>query len=462
VRLRSLLAGISILVFLGSLPPALASNAPATGAATPDTGTPAGVEPGVQETVLKNGLKVLTKEVHAGPVVAVWTWYRVGSRNERPGITGISHFFEHMMFNGAAKYGPKMYDRTLESNGGLSNAFTDRDVTAYYEDIASDRYEVLFDLDSDRMASLALLPDMIKSEREVVKEERRFRTDNFIPGMLDESLYAAAYLASSYHWPVVGWMGDLDAITREQMVDYFRIHYAPNNCVLVLTGDFDTKPALALIEKYFGGIAAQTKPVEPVNAEPEQHGERHVEVRYPAENVSFQLGYKAPAVADSAAFYPLQVLEAVLGQGESSRLHQALVYDQQLATSASASYRPCVQPTLFEVYVEMRPEKSAAQGLAAVDTVLARVAREGIQAAELQKGKNMIEANLVRQLATNNGVGQELGFYETVFGDYRALYRVIDQVRAVTADQVRDAARKVLDREQRTVAELAPAPEEGP
>src|SRR5262249_13977561 len=212
------------------------------------------------------------------------------------------------------------------------------------------------------------------------------------------------------------------------MVDYFRIHYAPNNCVLVLTGDFETRAARALIEKYFGAIPAQTRSGEPVDAEPEQRGERHVDVHYPAENVSVQLGYKAPAAADSADFYPLQVLEAVLGNGESSRLHQAPVYDQQLATSARSSYQPHLPPPLFEIYVELRPERTAAQGLAAVDTVIARIARDGITAAELQKGKNMIEANLVRQLATNNGVGQELGFYETVFGDYAALYRVIDHV----------------------------------
>ncbi len=410
----------------------------------------------VERFKLKNGLVVLAHEDHSVPTVTLWQWFRVGSRNERPGITGISHFFEHMMFNGAGKYGPKMYDRTLESSGGLSNAFTDRDVTAYYEDIASDRYEVLFDLDSDRMASLALQPEMIASEREVVKEERRFRTDNFIPGMLDEALYAAAFVASPYHWPVVGWMGDLDAIRREQMVEYFRIHYAPNNCVLVLTGDFDTRPALALVEKYFGGIPAQPAPSDPVDAEPEQRGERRVEVHYPAENVSFQVGYKAPAAADSVQFYALQVLEAVLGHGVSSRLHQALVYEQQLAISASAYYAPRIEPGLMEIYVELRPDKAAGEGVAAVDSVLARIVREGVAPGELQKGKNIIEADLVRQLATNNGAGQQLGFYETIFGDYAALYRALDRLRGVTAEQVQQAAREVFDARRRTLAVLVP------
>src|SRR6266545_160279 len=211
----------------------------------------------VERHVLPNGLVILTHEDHSVPALTLWQWYRVGSRNESPGITGISHFFEHMMFNGSKNVPPKQYDRILESNGGYSNAFTDRDMTAYYEEIVSDRLDTLLFVDSDRMAALSLLPEQLKSEIEVVKEERRFRIDNDIPGMLDEQLYAVALNASPYRWPVIGWMGDLLRITREDMVEYFRTHYAPDNCILVLTGDFDTKDALGRIRSVFGPIQAQ-------------------------------------------------------------------------------------------------------------------------------------------------------------------------------------------------------------
>src|SRR5262245_58533553 len=201
----------------------------------------------VERHKLDNGLVVLTREDPSVPAVAFWQWFKVGSRDEHPGITGLSHFFEHMMFNGSKNVPPKEYDRILESNGGYSNAFTDRDMTAYYEELASDRLDVALRLDSDRMADPSLLPDQLKSEIEVVKEERRLRVDNDINGMLDESMWGTAFMASPYRWPVIGWMKDLERIPRDEMVRYFRTYYAPNNCVLVLVGDFNTAEAVGRI-----------------------------------------------------------------------------------------------------------------------------------------------------------------------------------------------------------------------
>jgi len=412
----------------------------------------------VERHTLANGLVVLTHEDHAVPACTFWQWFKVGSRDERPGITGISHYFEHMMFNGSKNVPPKEYDRTLESNGGYSNAFTDRDMTAYYEDIASDRLEVVFKLDSDRMASLSLLPEQLKSEIEVVKEERRLRTDNDISGMLDEQLYASAFLASPYRWPVVGWMGDLNRITRDEMVEYFRIHYAPNNCILVLTGDFDTKAALAQITTWFGAIPAQPPPAPPVLSEPEQRGERRAEVHYPAENVSVDIGYKAPSVA-SPDMPVLDVLSSILGDGESSRLHQALVYRKQIALDASTFYRTRVDSTLFEIYLEMKPGKTGAEGEAALYAELDTLAKHGPTARELEKAKNLLEADFVKSLKTNNGVGEQLGFYEHVFGDYNAMFKTIDRYRAVTAEDCRRVAQRVFDPLQRTVVTLVPESE---
>jgi len=409
----------------------------------------------VERFTLDNGLTVLLREDHSVPAVAFWQWYKVGSRNEAPGITGISHFFEHMMFNGSAHVPPKEYDRILESNGGYSNAFTDRDMTAYYEELASDRLGVPLQLDSDRMAALSLLPEQLKSEIEVVKEERRFRTDDDIQGMLDEQLWAEAFNASPYRWPVVGWMGDLNRITRADMQEYFRIHYAPDNCILVLVGDFQPKAARDSITAYFGGIPRQPAPPEPVNSEPEQRGERHVEVHYPAQNITLVAGYKAPA-AKSDDLYACDVLSSILSDGESSRLHRALVYEAQIALSAGASFQTRIDPGLFEVYVELKPGKSAAEGQAGMDSVLARMGREGPTERELQKAKNLLEAHFVQSLKTNNGVGQQLAYYEHLFGDYRAMFRTIDRYRAVTAADCRRVAAQIFNPMRRTVAVLVP------
>ena len=412
----------------------------------------------VERHTLKNGLTVITHEDHSVPAVAFWQWYKVGSRNEAPGITGISHYFEHMMFNGSKNVPPKEYDRILESNGGYSNAFTDRDMTAYYEEIASDRLETVYQLDADRMAALSLLPEQLKSEMSVVKEERRLSTDNDIDGMLDEQLYATAFNASTYRWPVLGWVRDLDRISREDCVNYFRTYYAPNNCILLVVGDFDTQKALADIEKWFGPIPAQAPPAALANAEPAQRGERRVDVHYPAETVTVDIGYKAPNVA-SDDLYTIQLLATLLSDGESSRLHQALVVDRQLALEASSFFRPHLDPTLFEVYLEMRPGKTADQGLGALDSVLARLQREGPTERELEKAKNIREASFVKGLKTNYGIGEQLGFHEQVFGDYRAMFRTVERTRAVTADDCRRVSRTLFDPLQRTVAILVPEPE---
>ena len=467
------LVAVALAVTAEAKPKKPAASATPASASAPAMGAGADASPGaaagaafsanrfpVTRVVLDNGLTVLLHEDHSVPAISFWQWYRVGSRNERPGITGISHLFEHMMFNGSKNVAPKEFDRILESNGGYSNAFTDHDMTAYYEEIASDRLGVPLGLDSDRMASLSLLPEQLKSEIEVVKEERRLRTDNDIEGMLNEQLYATAFDASPYHAPVVGWMGDLNRITREEMQEYFRIHYAPDNCILVLTGDFHTAAALDSIRRYFGGIARQSPPPEPVDSEPEQRGERRVEVRYPAETVSFQIGYKAPGVRDSA-LDASTVLADILGDGESSRLHQALVYQRQIALSATAEFQTHLNPALFEISVEMKPGHSAAEGIAAVDSVLGVLRARGPDDRELTKARNQLEASFIRSLETNNGAAEKLGFYEHLYGDWRAMFGVQARYRALSLADCRRAAARLFDPARRTIAILVPLPEAG-
>jgi len=208
----------------------------------------------VEEHALPNGLQIRLLRDSSLPVATLYSFFRVGSRNERPGITGISHLFEHMMFNGSRKYGPKEFDRRLEAAGGSSNAYTSNDLTAYYEDFASDALPLVLDLEADRMASLTIDDASLSREREVVKEERRFRTDNDIDGMMNEAMGALAFLAHPYRWPVIGWMTDIESITRQDCERYFRTYYAPNNCTLVLVGDFEPQQALEQIAKLYAPI----------------------------------------------------------------------------------------------------------------------------------------------------------------------------------------------------------------
>ena len=446
------------LACLALLAPATSDAAPARPrpAARPPVVTASALSPArfpVQRHVLPNGLVVLLHEDHSVPAVSFYQWFKVGSRNEVPGITGISHFFEHMMFNGSRNVPPKEYDRIIESNGGTANGFTDRDMTVYYEEIASDRLEVLLRLDSDRMRELLLDPEVLKSEIEVVHEERRLSIDNDIGGLLDERLYATAFETSPYRWPVLGTTEDLRRLDRSAMVEYFRAHYSPDNCILVLVGDFASAPALALIRKYFGDIPSRKTAPAPIAAEPEQQGERRAQVRHPAQTVSVQIGYKAPRAA-SPDVWVLDLLGSILSEGESSRLHQALVYEQQIALEVGTFFRTRLDPSLFEFSLEMRPGKTASEGEAALDRVLARLIEEGPTPRELDKAKNLLEAGLVRSLKTNYGVGEQLAFFEHVHGDYRRLFDATGRYRAVTVEDCRRVAREVFVPARRTVAEL--------
>src|SRR5437868_14727145 len=268
----------------------------------------------VQEHALANGLQVRLLPDRGLPVATLYSFFRVGSRNERPGITGISHLLEHMMFNGSRKYGPKEFDRRLESAGGSSNAYTSNDMTAYYEDFASDALPLVLDLEADRMASLTIDDVSLARERDVVKEERRFRTDNDIDGMMDEALGALTFLAHPYRWPVIGWMSDIEAITRQDCEAYFRTYYAPNNCTLVLVGDFDSAQALALIEKLYSPIPSGESLPAVATGEPGQKGERRAVIRYPSQAPAVLVGFRGPGGRDPDAL-ALGLLEAAGGAG---------------------------------------------------------------------------------------------------------------------------------------------------
>ena len=409
----------------------------------------------VEEHALPNGLQIRLLRDHALPVATLYSFFRVGSRNERPGITGISHLFEHMMFNGSRKYGPKEFDRKLESAGGSSNAYTSNDMTAYYEDFASDALPLVLDLEADRMASLTIDDNSLAREREVVKEERRFRTDNDIDGMMDEAMGALAFLAHPYRWPVIGWMTDIDAITRQDCEQYFRTYYAPNNCTLVLVGDFESRSALALIEKLYAPIPKGEPLPAVATGEPPQKGERRAVIRYPSQAPALLVGFRAPDGRDPDSLV-LDLIETALSSGEGARLKRALVYQQELCVDASVAFGWRLDPALFEVSLKLNPGVDPARAESALWAELSRFCDEELPAKELDRAKNLVRAQLLRGLATSNGRAHTIGQMELMLGGWKAMLDLPDRYSAIAAADLRRVAQKTFAPHRRNVVTLIP------
>jgi len=407
---------------------------------------------------LPNGLEILIVEDHAVPVVTLYSFFRVGSRNERSGRTGISHLFEHLMFNGAKRFGPGEFDRALESRGGAGNAFTSEDVTGYYEVFPPDALPLVVDLEVDRLTGLTLTEDSLRSEREVVKEERRGRIDDDPMGALQELLGATAYVAHPYGWPVVGWPADLEAITVEDCREYFRIHYAPNNALLVLAGDVDPRSALAVLHRGYGSIPAQPPALPAVANEPEQAGERRAVLRRPAQLPAVALAFHVPGTATGGAeVFALDLIQTILTGGESSRLERAVVRDKPLATSVVASNVYRVDPSLFIVQAEARPGVPLADLERGIAAEIERLAKEPVPDRELAKAKNQTRMDLLRKLKTSAGKAEQLGMAAIYFGAPEKLFDLPQAFDAVTAENIRDAAARWLVPDNRSVVHLVPA-----
>ncbi len=445
---------------------AVAGDAPTRG--TPDPGTAAADRGGaaattvaldVQRTKLANGLTVLVHEDRSAPVVSTYLFYRSGSRNERPGRTGIAHLFEHMMFNGGVNTEGK-FDEVIESNGGSTNGYTTRDYTAYMETFPVPALERVLWLEADRMRALAITPKNLEQERGIVKEERRLRIDNDPGAKMYEEIYLAAYVASTYRWNTVGFMADLDQITLEDAKEYFRTYYAPNNATLVLAGAITPAEGFALAERYFGSIPSQKPPEKIVNVEPPQRGPKTVILRQAAELPAVAIGWHAVAAlhADRPVF---DVLQYILAQGESSRLYRALVRGPELAASVDVSFNSGIDPELFWVYAQARPGKSLDAVRTALLREIAKVRDHPPDARELRKAKNLLQAGYVRGLKTVSGKANQLGFYETVYGDYAEMFREVERWEAVTQDDVVRVARAYLVDSEQTTVDLVPTTKPG-
>lgn len=404
---------------------------------------------------LKNGMKVIVWPDHDIPNIALYFWYRVGSRNERPGITGLSHFFEHMLFLGSAKFPPGEFDRVMEANGGANNAYTSQDVTVYQDWFAREALELILRMESDRICCLAIDSTSVEAERGVVYSERRLSVDNSGRGYLDEQVTATAFVAHPYQIPTIGWPSDIERWTIQDLKDYFRTYYAPDNATLVIVGDVTASEAFGLAERYLEPIPAQPPPPRVHTIEPPQPGERRVIVRRPAPVPLLQVSYHAGA-ADSSDSEAEDLLETILTVGESSRLYRRLVDGDRVAVDVSSWLQRGFDPGLLTFFVTVSPDKGPAAAEASLFSELARVAKEGVTDAELSKAKTIRLATYWRSLKTIDGKADALGTYEVFRGDYRKLFGAPDRYARVTRKEVQAAARRIFDERNRTVGLLLP------
>ncbi len=409
----------------------------------------------VQTATLANGMKVIIQEDHNIPNVAMYFFYKIGSRNERPGITGISHFFEHMMFNGAKKYGPKQFDNEMEKAGGNNNASTSEDLTTYTDWFPSGALELMFDMESDRIRNLALDPKMVASERGVVYSERRTSVDNNNRGILDEQLQAAAFIAHPYHWPVVGWPSDIEAWTQQDLKDYFAIGYAPNNCTMVVVGDVTVARVMELAKKYIEPIPRHDPPPPVRTIEPVQLGERRVIVKKAAQLPLQMIAYHVPDAKNPDSIV-LDLLSTVLSTGQSSRLYKRMVDEEPLALSVNGRQGDALDPTIMIFTIQPRSGVDPARTEKALYEELDRLKTTEIPARELQKAKNQMLTQHYQRLKTIAGRASMLGHYEVIFGDYRKTFTIDKDFEAVTAADIQRAAKKYFSENNRTVATLIP------
>jgi len=409
----------------------------------------------VATKTLKNGMKVLVQTDHSIPNVALYIFYRIGSRNEHPGTTGLSHFFEHMMFNGAKKYGPGELDKAMEANGAANNAYTTENTTVYQDWFPRSALNLIFDIEADRIQYLNFDPKKVESERGVVASERRTEVDASNGGILDEQLQATAFVAHPYQWPVVGWMSDIEHWTMEDLKHHFEMGYAPNNATMVVVGDVTPEEIFQLCEKYIEPIPPHAPPPPVTTVEPEQMGERRLVVRKAAELPLLQIAYHVPQT-NSPDFYALNILRTVLVQGESSRMYQRLIDKDQIALDVGITLGPAFDATILKLSVQPKQGVDPAKCEAAVYEELDKIKKVSISDQELEKAKNIRLVEFYQQMRTINGRANTIGTYEVFFGDYRKLFDAAKNYATVSKEDVQRVAQKYFGPNNRTVATLIP------
>ncbi len=450
MRLLSIACALALGTAASSVPAAMPAAKPAAAAAVPGSEA-------IASKTLANGLKIIVWPDHDIPNANYYTFYKVGSRNERAGITGLAHFFEHMMFNGTTRRAPGEFDRTMEAAGGSNNASTSNDLTIYTDWFPSSALEAIFDLEGDRMANLSFDPKVVESERGVVYSERRSSVDNDSMGTLMEQMQATAYVAHPYQIPTIGWPSDIERWKTEDLKQFFKTYYAPNNAVLVVAGDVEPAQVFALADRYLAALPRQPEPTPVTTVEPEQLGERRITVeRGDAQSPILAYAFHSGIGAGSKDYPALELLATILARGDSSRLHQRLVEREQAAVGAGAFAEAGFDPGLLWVYAMLPPGGDLAKAEMLLDDELAKIARDGVTAAELDKARNLQLSAFWRGMATINGKARALGTAEVFEGDYRKAFDEPVAFEAVTAAQVQALAARILRRQNRTTGLLQP------
>jgi zinc protease len=412
----------------------------------------------VKEFVLENGLKVFLLEDHKSPAVTFQIWYRVGSRNEKDGKSGLSHFLEHMMFKGTPSIKPEEYARIIAKNGGRSNAFTTSDVTVYFATMSRDKIGIELEMEADRMANALLGDTYFEPEKKVIQEERRLRTDDKPVAALDEVTSAVAYTVHPYRRPVIGWMDDIQNLSRQDLVDHYKLYYAPNNAFIVVGGDFSTEEILPKIKAAFEKIPRGPEAPKVRAEEPPQRGERRVFLKKEAELPFIMMFYHAPNLKSPDNF-ALDLLTVVLAGGRSSPLYHDLVYQKRLARSVDASYSSVsIDPGGFSITAQLMPDKEPPEVEREIDILVDKIKSELISERDLQKAKNQIESSFIFAQDSIFGQAMKIGYYEAN-GGWRQMDQYIEGIRRVTREDIRRVAKEYLDRDRRTIGVLVPSKE---
>ena len=405
---------------------------------------------------LDNGLTILTKEVYSAPVASIYIWYRVGARNERPGLTGISHWVEHMLFKGTKKFPKENLKRVIEGNGGKWNGFTSMDYTAYYEVLPADKIEVGLALEADRMQNSIFDPEEVENERTVILSERA-GAENSPRFVLREEVQAAAYKAHPYQWGIIGWDSDLKSMTRNDLYSYYQRYYIPNNATLVVVGNFKTDQLLQQIRKHYQDLTIGEPIDEPKTIEPPQRGERRVTVRKEGQLAYVAMAYHIPP-AGADDLYSLDVLSTIICVGKTSRFYQELV-DQQIATSAYLSPMFSKDAGLAWAMAEACANVSADQLEKKILEQIERIQNDLVTEEELNRAIRQTEAEFIFAMDSVSNQAAQIGYYETIIS-HTYLHTYLDRIRAVTRKQIRESAQKYFGANNRTIGHFIPLPTE--
>jgi zinc protease len=404
---------------------------------------------------LDNGLQVVLLEDHSTPIVNLQLWYHVGSRDERKGRTGFAHLFEHMMFKGSRNVDPEAHPSMISSIGGQSNAYTNEDTTVFWETVPAQYLPLILWLEADRMASLRIDEETFRTEREVVKEERRMRVENQPYGRLQEIIYDQAFNVHPYKHPTIGSMEDLEAASIDDVRDFYRTYYVPNNATLALVGDFDTAEAMELVRKYLGRVP-KGKPVpRDIPREPAPTQERRATLQeswpLPAVIVAHPITYDGDP--DS---YPLHIVSKVLSDGQSSRIYRSLVYEKQIAVAAFGQANIIEDPNLFFAVAIVQPGHTPEEAEKALVAELERLKNEPISDSELQQAKNQFARDYIIGRESNQGKAQQLAHAVVIHDDVKTADGEFDIFQNMTKDDVQRVARKYFTPESRLVITIMP------